>query len=244
VLYRFLFGSVAFTGAGLLFYSGAIPVFGVASSAGAYQQQLPVAAYQVRSALADADFRIIQTANPTGRMLELQRRDVEGAVRWSFPQDGKHVLELSARLEPIQEGLATKVVATAEPGADYATADLSSGLRDMAVVRALFAAALEYHLNPLMPEGQRLAEKENKARRDRRFVQTMSAQVLRDPGGPMRDAMKAQAEFGEMAREAEKSIEQMERAQTGWGAAPAGPGWSGGGTQKASRPATDLSKYD
>jgi hypothetical protein len=248
VLYRFLFGTVACSGVGALVYSGAIPVFGMASAT-AYQQEISAPPSQVRAAIADTELRAIEMANPTAGMFDIRRADVEGAVRWSFRLDGKHVLELQAKLEPLQEGLATRVVATAEPGADYATANLSSGLKDLGSVRALFAAALEYELNALMPQGQRLSEEANKKRRDKQLVDALTGQVLRNPGGVMKDAIQAQREFGTMSPELEKKLkDSVVRAQGGWGSG-AGPGrsdpaWGSGGSSRAARPSTDLSKYD
>jgi len=223
MLYRILFGAAASAGAGVLIFSGAVPFVGAAYDSNAYQQEVPATPGQVVTALEDTDFLHLQLANPASGLIDVQRQQAGNGWNWALRVDGKHVLDMAAAVEPLQGGGASRVIASVRPGPDHASPDLSSGLKDLAMVRALLAAAVEYELHSLAAPEQRLSAADNKKRKQNRFMKAVQVQVLRDPTAPMKDAVKAEREFGDFEAQADQALQEAERAAGGWGGAPAQP---------------------
>lgn len=217
MFYRVLFGTMLASGTGAVYLNGGIPFVGSANASEAYRQDVPATPGQVHTAIADADLKMITVSNfSLKNNVDVQAISEGNGWRWAVKVGGKHALDLKAEVEPLEGGAASRLIATAQHGPDFASAELSSTLSDMTIVGAHLATAIEYELNALAAPGERLSADDNEKRRSQRVMKAMHAQGFRNPTGIMKDAAKMQREVGKMHGEAQKMMETGSRGSVGW----------------------------
>ena len=135
---------------------------------------------------------------------------IEGGRTWTLMEGKKEVLVMTAHETPENGGAATEVTAEVAKGKDYDIDTLPAGLRDLALVKTVFNAALDEELNPLAPEGKRLPRIKAEERRLAAVTQAMTATVVANPMALAIDARKRELSFHDSLDEAERASRDME----------------------------------